>query len=311
MDTAKQPGGGRQTRVWGPAPADTNPIMNLAFNTYVYEVAKWPIEKTLRSAKRLGFRYTEYAACGSGDPTLMSAKKRREVVKLHRELGLYSSQLLLANVEHVACPSAKTRQQVLDYMKRCSEFQLELGGRQVLVCWGCGVHLAEMLPEQAWLNSINSIRSLAQWGLRDGLLVDLEIEPHVFFILNSTDKAARMVEDIGLPNVFPNLDIGHFTINREAPHRIEKIKDKIIHIHLSETQGYEHTNSIIGTGTVDFASYVWKAVELGVEENCKRVNQPCIAGIEMGEPHYPVDNPDRWMTESLQYLAKHLPELTR
>jgi len=145
--------------------------------------------------------------------------------------------------------------------------------------------------------------------IRDGLLVDLEIEPHIYFILNSTDKAARMVEDIGLPNVFPNLDIGHFTINREAPHRIEKIKDKIIHIHLSETQGYEHTNSIIGTGTVDFASYVRKAVELGVEENCKRVNQPCIAGIEMGEPHYPVDNPDRWMTESLKYLAKHLPEL--
>ena len=283
--------------------------MNLAFNTYVYEVAKWPIKKILRSARRLGFRYTEYAACGSGDPTLMSAKERREVVKLHRELGLYSSQLLLANVEHMACPSAKTRQQVLDYMKRSSEFQLELGGRQVLVCWGCGVHLAEMLPEQAWLNSINSIRSLAQWGLRDGLLVDLEIEPHIYFILNSTDKAARMVEDIGLPNVFPNLDIGHFTINREAPHRIEKIKDKIIHLHLSETQGYEHTNSIIGTGTVDFASYVRKAVELGVEENCKRVNQPCIAGIEMGEPHYPVDSPDRWMTESLKYLAKHLPEL--
>ena len=283
--------------------------MNLAFNTYVYEVAKWPIEKTLRSAKRLGFRFTEYAACGSGDPTLMSAKKRRAVVKLHRDLGLHSSQVLLANVEHMACPSAKTRQQVLDYMKRCSEFQLELGGRQVLVCWGCGVHLAEMLPEQAWLNSISSIRSLAQWGLRDGLLVDLEIEPHIYFILNSSDKAARMVEDIGLPNVFPNLDIGHFTINREAPHRIEKIKDKIIHLHLSETQGYEHTNSIIGTGTVDFASYVRKAVELGVEENCKRVNQPCIAGIEMGEPHYPVDNPDRWMTESLKYLAKHLPEL--
>ena len=283
--------------------------MNLAFNTYVYEVAKWPIAKTLKSARRLGFRFTEYAACGAGDPTVMSAKKRREVVKLHRELGLYSSQLLLANVEHMACPSAKTRQQTLDYMKRCSEFQLELGGRQVLVCWGCGVHLAEMLPEQAWLNSINSIRSLAQWGLRDGLLVDLEIEPHIYFILNSTDKAARMVEDIGLPNVFPNLDIGHFTINREAPHRIEKIKDKIIHIHLSETQGYDHTNSIIGTGTVDFASYVRKAVELGVEENCRRVDQPCIAGIEMGEPHYPVDNPDRWMTESLKWLAKHLPEL--
>ena len=283
--------------------------MNLAFNTYVYEVAKWPIEKTLRSAQRLGFRYTEYAACGSGDPTRMSAKKRRDVIKLNRDLGLHSSQMLLAEVEHMACPDAKVRQQVLDYMKRCSEFQLEMGGRQVLVCWGCGVHLAEMLPEQAWLNSVHAIRSLARLGLKAGLLVDLEIEPHIYFILNSSDKAARMVEDIGLPNVFPNLDIGHFVINREAPHRIEKIKDKIIHVHLSETQGYEHTNSIIGSGTVDFVSYVNKALELCIEENCARIGEPCIAGIEMGEPHYPVDNPDRWMTESLKWLARHLPIL--
>jgi sugar phosphate isomerase/epimerase len=141
--------------------------------------------------------------------------------------------------------------------------------------------------------------------------VDLEIEPHVYFILNSSDKAARMVEDIGLPNVFPNLDIGHFVINREGPHRIEKIRNKIIHIHLSETEGYEHTNSILGTGCVDFASYVRKAVELGIEENCARVNEPCVAGIEMGEPHYPVDNPDRWMQKSLRFLKRHLPEVTQ
>jgi sugar phosphate isomerase/epimerase len=285
--------------------------MKLALNTYVYEVAQWPIEKTLQSAHRLGFTYTEYAACGAGDPTTMSARKRRDILKMHRDLGLRSSQMLLANVEHMACPSATTRRQVLDYMKQCSEFQLELGGRQVLVCWGCGVHLAEMLPEQAWLNSMDAIRKLAQWGLKQGLLVDLEIEPHVYFILNSTDKAARLVEDIGLPNVFPNLDIGHFVINREAPQRLEKIKDKIIHIHLSETQGYDHTNSILGTGTVDFRSYVMKALAVGIEQNCTRVGEPCIAGIEMGEPHYPVDDPDRWMTQSLKFLSKHLPEVTR
>ncbi len=285
--------------------------MKLALNTYVYEVAKWPIEKTLTSAHRMGFRYTEYSACGSGDPTTMTARKRRDMVRMHKDLGLHSSQMLLAKVEHMACPSARIRGEVLDYMKRCSEFQLELGGRQVLVCWGCGVHLAEMLPETAWLNSIDAIRKLARWGLSQGLLVDLEIEPHVYFILNSSDKAARMVEDIGMPNVFPNLDIGHFVINREGPQRIEKIRDKIIHIHLSETQGYDHTNSILGTGTVDFASYVRKAVELGIEANCARVGEPCIAGIEMGEPHFPVDDPDRWMQKSLRFLKGHMPEVTR
>ncbi len=285
--------------------------MKLAFNTYVYEVAKWPIEKTLASAGRFGFKYTEYVACGSGDPTMMTPEKRRDVIKMHHDYGLECSQLLLANVEHMACPDPKIRAEVLEYMKRCCEFQLELGGRQVLVCWGCGVHRSDMLHEEAWLNSIGSIGALAQWGLASGILVDLEIEPHVYFILNSTGTAARMVEDIGMPNVFPNLDIGHFVINREAPRRIEKIKDKIIHVHLSETEGYEHTNSILGSGCVDFRSYVMKALECGIERNCARVNEPCVAGIEMGEMTRPVDDPDRWVCASLDFLAEHLPEVTR
>jgi sugar phosphate isomerase/epimerase len=285
--------------------------MKLAFNTYVYEVAKWPIEKTLQSAHRMGFKHTEYAACDSGDPTLMSADKRRDIIKLNSDLGLHSSQMLLAEVEHMACPDTKIREKTLDYMKRVSEFQLEMGGRQVLVCWGCGVHRADMLQEEAWLNTIQSIRALAQWGEKAGLLVDLEVEPHVYFILNSTSKAAMLMEDIGMPNVFTNLDIGHFTINREGPQRIEKIKDRIIHVHLSETEGYEHTNSILGQGCVDFRSYVMQAIEMGIEQNCARLKEPCIAGIEMGEKSRPVDNPDRWMQESLDFLAKHLPEVTR
>jgi sugar phosphate isomerase/epimerase len=285
--------------------------MKLALNTYVYEVAGWPIERTLQSARRLGFTYTEWAGCGSGDPTTMTEARRRELVRLHGDLGLVSAQLLLTEVEQMASPDARVREQVLDYMKRASEFQLELGGRQVLVCWGCGVHRADMLPEQAWLNSVESIRRLAEWGLEAGLLVDLEIEPHVYFILNSTDKAARMVEDVGLPNVFPNLDIGHFAINREGPGRLEKIRDRLLHVHLSETEGYDHTNSIIGTGTVDFAPYVRKALDLGIEENCRRLGEPCVAGIEMGEPRIPVDDPDRWVRESLDFLATHLPEVTR
>jgi sugar phosphate isomerase/epimerase len=196
-------------------------------------------------------------------------------------------------------------------MKACGDFQLELGGRQVLVCWGCGVHEADMLPEQAWLNTVSLLHEYAEWGLDRGILVDLEIEPHVYFLLNSTAKAARIVEDIGLPNVYPNLDIGHFMINREAPGRIEKIRDRIIHVHLSETEGFDHTNSILGTGCVDFRSYVDKAVELGIEENCARVGEPCVAGIEMGEPGGEVDDADRWVRESLEFLQGHLPDVTR
>jgi sugar phosphate isomerase/epimerase len=284
--------------------------VKLALNTYVYEVGKVPVQRALRSAADFGFTFVEYAACGSGDPTTMGEDGRAEIAATFRDNGLQSAQLLLIHTQHTATSDPKLRQETLDYMKRCGEFQLELGGRQVLVCWGCGVHQADVMPEQAWINAVSLLREYAQWGLDKGILVDLEIEPHVYFVLNSTDKAARMVEDVGMPNVFPNLDIGHFTINREGPRRIRKIKDRLLHVHLSETEGFDHTNSILGTGCVDFKAYVDTALELGIEENCARLGEACVAGIEMGEPGGHVDDPDRWVRQSLQYLAEHLPDVT-
>jgi sugar phosphate isomerase/epimerase len=285
--------------------------MRLALNTFVYEVGNWPIARALASAQRFGFRYIEYAAYHSGDPTAMAPAQRREIVRQFGDRGLECSQLLLANCEDIASPVAAEREAVLDYMKACGEFQRELGRRQVLVCWGCGVHRAEMLPEQAWLNTVDSLRRYAEWARPLGLLVDLEMDPHVYFVVNSMARMAQVLEDVGLPNVYPNVDIGHMCITREGPERLPKLRDRIIHVHLSETDTYEHTNSILGTGKADFAAYVAKCVELGIEANCAALGEPCVAGIEMGEPGGEVDDPDRWVAESLAYLARALPNVTR
>jgi len=269
-----------------------------------------PIAQALESARRFGFTFIEYAAYHSGDPTHMGADQRKEILQRFRDNGLQSSQLLLANTEHIASPDPARRQATLDYMKRCGDFALELGGRQVLICWGCGVHEPDMMPEQAWLNTVSSIREYAEWALDKGILADLELDPHVYFVVNNTVKMAQVIEDVGLPNVFPNVDIGHLCITREPPHRLEKLRDRILHVHLSETDTYEHTNSILGTGKADFRAYIDKVLELGIEQNCARHGEACVAGIEMGEPGGYVDDADRWVRESLEYLGRVLPELT-
>ncbi len=46
-----------------------------------------------------------------------------------------------------------------------------------------------------------------------------------------------------------------------------------------ETEGYEHTNSIIGRGAVPFKLYIDELVKLGIEENCRKAGVPCVAGI--------------------------------
>lgn len=48
-------------------------------------------------------------------------------------------------------------------------------------------------------------------------------------------------------------------------------------------------------GVADFRAYIDKVLELGIEENCKRYGEPCVAGIEMGARG---DRPDRFQQES-------------
>ncbi|HID75866.1 MAG TPA: hypothetical protein EYP56_07700 [Planctomycetaceae bacterium] len=54
--------------------------MYLGLNTFIYEIAKVPIEEALESASKFGFRYLDYAAYHSGDPTLMDGNRRGNVI---------------------------------------------------------------------------------------------------------------------------------------------------------------------------------------------------------------------------------------
>jgi len=283
--------------------------MKLSLNTYLYECARVPIQKALTSIKNFGFSLVDFAGINSGDPTLMSDEQRKEIVRRMNDLGLKLSQFQLAHTQQLASSDASLRAKGIDYMKRCADFVQELGGKQMLVWWGCGVLEFAIPREQSWMNAVNSMKEFCSWCEPDKLIVELELEPHNFSFLNNTATMVKMVEDINTSNIYSNVDIGHMSINREGPIAIEKFGRRILHAHISETDSFEHTNSIIGTGNVDYAVYIHKLFELGIEENCKKVGVPCAAGIEMGEKIGGVDDPDRWIQESLVYIQNILPEL--
>jgi len=287
--------------------------MKLALNTLVYEVGGKGPEQSLRSAVKFGFKYIEYAGIRKGNPATMDKPSMQEVVRIVKDNGLVSSQMLLVATKDTAHPDPKKRDAVFDYMKKCADFQMELGGRQLLVCWGGGLYELGVLPEQSWLYMLENVGRYAEWCLERDLLVGLELDPHVYFIVNNTGKLAKAVEDLGLPNVYPNVDVGHLVITREGPDSLEKLKNRLLHVHLSETESFAHTNSILGTGAVDFKAYVDKLLELGIEENCRKIGEPCVAGIEMGSEASGgfVDDPDGWVQQSLDYLAKILPNLSK
>ena len=280
--------------------------MKLALNTLVYEVGNKGPEESLRAAVKYGFRYIEYAGIRKGNPLTMSAEQRKEAVRIVKDNGIHSTQMLMVATKDTAHPDKKKRDAVFDYMKACADYQLELGGRQLLVCWGGGLYELGVSPEQSWLYMLENVGRFAYWCLDKNLLVGIELDPHVYFICNNTYKLAKAMEDLNLPNLYPNIDVGHLVITREEPEQLEKLKNRMLHVHLSETESFAHTNSILGTGAVPFRQYVDKCLELGIEENCARLGEPCVAGIEMGSEASGgfVENPDFWVEESLKFLEK-------
>ena len=287
--------------------------MKLALNTLVYEVGNRGPEESLRSAVKFGFRYIEYAGIRKGNPSTMTNDQKKEAIRIVRDNGIHSTQMLMVATKETAHPDKKRRDVVFDYMKACADLQMEFGGRQMLVCWGGGLYELGVSPEQSWLYMLDNVGRFAQWCLERNLLVGIELDPHVFFICNNTHKLAKAIEDLGLPNVYPNIDVGHMVITREGPEHLEKFKSRLLHVHLSETESFNHTNSILGTGVVDFKMYIDKLLELGIEENCRKFGEPCVAGIEMGSEASGgfVEDPDSWVEASLKYLAGILPELER
>ncbi len=283
--------------------------MKLSLNTYVYECGRVPIQQALSSIRNLGFSLVDLAGINSGDPTLMSAEQRKEIVLMMNHLGLKLSQFQLAHTQQLASSDAALRARDIDYMKRCADFVRELGGKEMLVWWGCGVLEFAIPREQSWMYAVNSMKEFCAWCEPDGLIVELELEPHNFSFLNSTATMVKMVEDVNTSNIYSNVDIGHMSINREGPIAVEKFGRRIVHAHISETDTFEHTNGIIGTGHVDYRAYINKLFEVDIEENCQRLGVTCAAGIEMGEKIGGVDDPDRWIRESLVYIKKTLPEL--
>lgn len=286
--------------------------MKLALNTLVYEVGNKGPDHSLRSAAKFGFKYIEYAGIRKGNPLTMTKAQRDEVVRIAKGEDIYNAQMLLVATRDTASSDRKKRDQVFDYMKACADYQKELGGKQLLVCWGGGLYELGVTPEQSWAYMLENIRRFAEYCQKEDMLVGIELDPHVYFICNNTYKLAKAMEDLNMPNVYPNVDVGHLCITREEPEQLEKLKNRLLHVHLSETESFNHTNSILGTGAVDFKPYVDKLIELGIEENCMKYGEPCVAGIEMGSEASGafVEDPDMWVRESLAYINKIMPELT-
>jgi D-psicose/D-tagatose/L-ribulose 3-epimerase len=161
---------------------------------------------------------------------------------------------------HLASSQAAVRARGVEFVKRCVERTAELGGS--LICGplfaGLGVMTGRRRTEEEWKWVVEGLRAAARRGQELGVTLCLEpLNRFETYFLNTLDDTARLVKEIGAPNVRIHFDTFHANIEEQNPAAaLRAVAGLVGHVHISEND-----RGVPGTGHND-----WRGVLLALKE---------------------------------------------
>ncbi len=202
--------------------------------------------------KEIGFDTIDIFA----DPLEIDARERRLIRKTCERV-----QLPVVSTVCVALGLPDFNKPVRDFhtMRAKSYLDLcyELEGRNLLLVLGEYIWQQEVIaPRDQWQWGVEQVRILGEYAASLGLEVAVELEPFHLSLINSVDRMAQFLTDVGHPSVKANVDVSHLVLAHDKPDELSKLGGRIAHVHLSDCDGRIHGDLPPGRGVVDFPPYL-------------------------------------------------------
>ena len=149
---------------------------------------------------------------------------------------------------------AATRRNGIAFLKKCIDRSADLGAH--VMCGplfaGLGVMTGSRRTEKEWKWAVQGLRAAATRAEKRNVCLCIEpLNRFETYFLNTLEDAARMVEDVGAPNLKIHFDTFHSNIEEQHPaEALRAVAKHLGHVHLSESD-----RGTPGTGHVD-----WKGI---------------------------------------------------
>jgi D-psicose/D-tagatose/L-ribulose 3-epimerase len=189
----------------------------------------------------------------------------RAVKKILDDNGLeVTTCSVLPRAVNLISSDVKVRADGADFLKRCLDRTAQLGAH--LICGplyaGLGVMTGTRRTEDEWKYAVDGIRQAARHG--QDLDIKLCLEPlnrFETYFLNTQADAAKLVKDIGAPNVRVHYDTFHANIEEKHPtDSLLSIATVLGHVHISEND-----RGIPGTGHNDWRGLLSVLNQIGYD----------------------------------------------
>ena len=231
-------------------------IINSAFEQAGVETATG-----LSHIARIGFDCVDIFT----EAMTISPEEKRLIVR-----ACEKENLPIVSLPVVALGLIDFNQPVRDFhVARCKQFidlAAEFRARNILLVLGEYMWQREVIsPADQWMWAIEACRRLGEYADRKGLDIALELEPFRLSLLNNVGEMARFIHECGHPRVRANIDISHLVLSDSGPDSLSQLKDKAIHVHISDCDGKVHGDLPPGRGVVKFAPYLQAIKELQMD----------------------------------------------
>ncbi len=157
-----------------------------------------------------------------------------------------------------------TRARGVEFLKKCVERTAELGAQ--LICGplyaGLGVMTGRRRTPDEWKWAVEGLQAAAEQGRECNVTLCLEpLNRFETYFLNTLEDAARLVQDVGAPNVKIHFDTFHANIEERHPaNALRSVARDLGHVHISEND-----RGVPGTGHNDWAGILKTLKEIGYD----------------------------------------------
>ncbi len=186
---------------------------------------------------------------------------RAALDRLHLERATCS---VLPREANLISSDPATRARGVGFLKRCVARTADLGAK--LMCGplyaGLGVMTGRRRTQEEWKWAVDGLQAAAAYGQASNVTLCLEpLNRFETYFLNTLEDAARLVHDVGAPNVKIHFDTFHANIEERHPAQaLRSVARELGHVHISEND-----RGVPGTGHNDWAGILKTLREIGYD----------------------------------------------
>jgi sugar phosphate isomerase/epimerase len=186
----------------------------------------------------------------------LSKKRVAALNKIAKQKGIrFSVHAPFADI-NVASPSKAMHNASIKRLMQSMQYAHDLDAYLWIFHPGGKSGISAFYPGADWKQNKESIREIYKTSKDLGLKIAMENLPEKYnFLMKTPDDFSRFYAETGLEDIGIVLDTGHAHLEGQIQPLLQKLPQKVVHIHISDNHGVTDEPLVLGDGSIDWREF--------------------------------------------------------